>query len=58
MMAGEVTIELETGEVLLRAGDLVTDRGVVHAWRNDRPLPARYAVVTVPAHPLGAGRTV
>ncbi len=58
MMAGEVTLELEAGEVLLHAGDLVTDRGVVHAWRNDGPGPARYAVVTVPADPLGAGRTV
>ncbi|MEJ6012013.1 cupin domain-containing protein [Novosphingobium aquae] len=58
MMAGEVTLELEAGEVRLVAGDLVTDRGVVHAWRNDGPQPARYAVVTVPAHPVGAGRTV
>ncbi len=58
MMAGEVTLELEAGEVRLRAGDLVTDRGVIHAWRNDGPQPARYAVVTLPAHPVGAGRTV
>jgi quercetin dioxygenase-like cupin family protein len=58
MMAGEVTLELETGEVRLVAGDLVTDRGVVHAWRNHGPQPARYAVVTVPARPVGAGRTV
>ncbi|WP_310535303.1 cupin domain-containing protein [Novosphingobium sp.] len=58
MMAGEVTLELETGEVRLSAGDLVTDRGVIHAWRNDGAEPARYAVVTLPAHPVGAGRTV
>ncbi|MFM6933167.1 MAG: cupin domain-containing protein [Novosphingobium sp.] len=58
IMAGEVTLELESGNVRLCAGDLVTDRGVVHAWRNDGPEPARYAVITVPAHPVGAGRTV
>lgn len=58
IMAGAVVLELETGEVLLRAGDLVTDRGVVHAWRNDGPDVARYAVVTLPAHPVGRGRTV
>ena len=58
IMAGEVTLELESDEVRLRAGDLVTDRGVIHAWRNDGPVMARYAVVTLPAHPVGAGRTV
>lgn len=58
MMAGDVILELEAGEVHLRAGDLVTDRGVVHAWRNDGPEPARYAVVTLPALAVGKGRTV
>lgn len=58
IMAGEVTLELESGEVRLRAGDLVADRGVIHAWRNDGPETARYAVVTLPAHPVGTGRTV
>lgn len=58
VMEGEVVLELESGEVRLFAGDLVTDRGVVHAWRNDGPAPARYAVVTLPAHPVGKGRTV
>jgi quercetin dioxygenase-like cupin family protein len=58
IMSGEVVLELEAGEGLLKAGDLVTDRGVIHAWRNDGPQPCRYAVVTLPAHPVGKGRTV
>lgn len=58
IMAGEVVLELESGEVRLSAGDLVTDRGVIHAWRNDGPQVCRYAVVTIPALPVGRGRTV
>ena len=58
MIDGAVTLELETGEVSLAAGDLIVDRGVVHAWRNDGPGRCRYAVVTIPAYPVGKGRTV
>jgi len=49
---------LETGEVTLRAGDLIVDRGVIHGWRNDAGVPAVYASVTIPAKPVGQGRTV
>ena len=58
MMAGEVVLELESGETILRAGDVSVDRGVVHAWRNDGDQTARIAFIIVPAHPVGAGRTV
>ena len=58
VISGEVVLVLETGEVTLRAGDLIVDRGVVHGWRNDGEVPAVYASVTVPAAPVGAGRTV
>ncbi len=58
MMAGEVVLELETGETVLRAGDVSVDRGVVHAWRNDTDQTARIAFIIVPAKPVGAGRTV
>jgi mannose-6-phosphate isomerase-like protein (cupin superfamily) len=53
-----VVLVLETGEVTLRAGDCIVDRGVIHGWRNDGAVPAVYASVTIPAHPVGQGRTV
>ncbi|RZJ97312.1 MAG: cupin domain-containing protein [Novosphingobium sp.] len=58
MIAGEVVLALETGEVTLRAGDLIVDRGVIHGWRNDGTETAVFASVTVPALPVGKGRTV
>lgn len=58
IMRGSVVLELDAGEVILRAGDLLVDRGVVHAWRCDGPGPCVYSVVTIPSHPVGSGRTV
>jgi mannose-6-phosphate isomerase-like protein (cupin superfamily) len=58
VISGEVVLVLEADEVTLRAGDLIVDRGVIHGWRNDGHLPAVYASVTIPAHPVGKGRTV
>lgn len=58
MLQGEVTLVLEAEEVKLRAGDFLVDRGVNHGWRNDGPDKAVYAVITVPAKPVGRGRTV
>ena len=56
--ATRVVLALETGEVTLRPGDLIVDRGVIHGWRNDGAVPAVFASVTIPAKPVGAGRTV
>lgn len=58
VIRGEVVLVLETGEVTLRAGDCIVDRGVIHGWRNDGAEPAVYASVTIPAQPVGQGRTV
>ena len=58
VLSGEIVLQLEAGEVVLHPGDLVVDRGVVHAWRNDTDLPATMDSVTVPANPVGKGRTV
>jgi quercetin dioxygenase-like cupin family protein len=58
VLRGEVVLVLETGEVTARAGDFIVDRGVLHAWRNDGPETAALAVVNLPAHPVGKGRTV
>jgi quercetin dioxygenase-like cupin family protein len=58
MISGEVVLALESGDVTLRPGDLIVDRGVVHGWRNDGAEVAVFASVTLPAKPVGKGRTV
>lgn len=58
VLSGQIVLQLEAGEVVLNPGDLVVDRGVAHAWRNDTDQPATMVSVTVPAKPVGKGRTV
>jgi len=58
MLDGEVVLMLEAGEVTLRKGDFVVDRGISHSWRNDSGAPASAAIVSIPARPVGKGRTV
>jgi mannose-6-phosphate isomerase-like protein (cupin superfamily) len=58
MLNGEVVLSVETGEVVLRAGDMFVDRGVAHAWRNETSLPASFACINLPALPVGKGKTV
>lgn len=57
VLSGEVTFITETGETLLRTGDVLVDRGVMHAWRNDGDQPCRIVNVLCPAHPVGKGAT-
>ncbi|HET9628828.1 MAG TPA: cupin domain-containing protein [Novosphingobium sp.] len=56
IISGEITLITETGEKVLRPGDVCVDRGIIHAWRNDGAVEAVYTCVTIPAHPVGAGR--
>lgn len=58
VLEGEIVLMLESEETTLRAGDFLVDRGVLHAMRNDGDSVARMAVITLPAHPVGQGRTV
>jgi mannose-6-phosphate isomerase-like protein (cupin superfamily) len=58
IMSGEVVFITETGETLLRAGDILVDRGAVHSWRNDGDVPCRIINVLLPADPVGKGATV
>lgn len=58
ILEGRVTLVLERGEAALGPGDFVVDRGVLHGWRNDHAEPCIAAVVNVPAHPVGEGRTI
>jgi quercetin dioxygenase-like cupin family protein len=58
VVSGEVVFITETGETLLRAGDALVDRGIMHAWRNDSDRPCRIMNVLCPARPAGKGATV
>lgn len=58
VLSGQIVMQLEAEEVVLHPGDLIVDRGVIHAWRNDTDQPATMVSVTVPAMPVGKGRTV
>jgi mannose-6-phosphate isomerase-like protein (cupin superfamily) len=49
---GRITLVLEDGEQELRAGDVVVDRGVPHAWENRGVEPAVIVAVLVDAAPL------
>ncbi len=58
VLTGRITMQLEAGEVVLGPGEFIVDRGVNHAWRNDTAELASMACVTLPAHPVGQGRTI
>jgi len=57
IVAGEVTFITETGEALLRTGEVLIDRGAYHGWRNDGDVPCRMVLVLVKALPVGKGAT-
>jgi quercetin dioxygenase-like cupin family protein len=58
VVSGEIVFITETGETVLRTGDVLVDRGNMHAWRNDGDAPCRIMNVLSPAHPAGKGATV
>jgi mannose-6-phosphate isomerase-like protein (cupin superfamily) len=52
LLAGEVTMLLDKGEVDLKPFDVVVQRGTNHAWVNKGKEPAILAAVLVDAKPL------
>ena len=53
VLSGEVQLELDAGRiVLLKSGDVVIQRGTVHAWSNRGTSAARMAFVLLSAAPL------
>jgi quercetin dioxygenase-like cupin family protein len=47
VLDGEVVLVLDDSETVLRAGDVVVQRGTVHRWENRTPRSARMAFVLV-----------
>ncbi|MGB6506457.1 MAG: hypothetical protein WBE99_23795 [Xanthobacteraceae bacterium] len=51
-MSGEIYAMMDEGEVLLKAGDVLVQRGTNHAWSNRTAAPAVIAFVLIDAAPV------
>ena len=49
---GEIHAIMDEGERLMRAGDVLVQRGTNHAWSNRTEKPARVAFVLIDAKPV------
>lgn len=49
VLSGEIYALMDEGEVLLKAGDVMIQRGTNHAWSNRSDEPARLAFVLIDA---------
>ncbi len=49
VLSGEITLELDTGEVRLAAGDCLVQRGARHRWRNHGTEPCLISFTNVSA---------
>lgn len=53
---GEIWLELDDGaEVLMRTGDVVVQRGTIHAWVNKSEEPSSIVFVLLASEPLSLG---
>jgi mannose-6-phosphate isomerase-like protein (cupin superfamily) len=52
VMSGEIDMELDTGEVHLKAGDVLVQRGTIHNWINRGTEPCVIAFVLIAAAPV------
>jgi hypothetical protein len=52
VLSGEIYALMDEGEVLLRPGDVLVQRGTSHAWSNRTDAPAVLAFVLIDAHPV------
>jgi hypothetical protein len=47
VLQGEVTLILDIGETVIRAGDIVVQRGTNHGWANRSGAPCRIAFILI-----------
>ena len=52
VLSGEIYALMDEGEVLLKAGDVLIQRGTNHAWSNRTDEPAYLAFVLIDANPV------
>ncbi|MGH7037230.1 MAG: cupin domain-containing protein [Stellaceae bacterium] len=56
LLSGECGLELDDGKTIaLKAGDIVVQRGTMHAWVNNSKAPCVFAFVLIDAAPAEAG---
>jgi mannose-6-phosphate isomerase-like protein (cupin superfamily) len=47
VLEGEITLILDEGETVVRAGDIVIQRGTNHGWANRGSVPCRIAFILI-----------
>ena len=52
VLKGEIDMELDEGEVHLKAGDILVQRGTIHNWTNRGTDPCVIAFVLIAAAPV------
>jgi mannose-6-phosphate isomerase-like protein (cupin superfamily) len=52
VLSGEIYAMMDEGEVLLKAGEVLIQRGTNHAWSNRTDAPAVVAFVLIDAEPV------
>jgi mannose-6-phosphate isomerase-like protein (cupin superfamily) len=52
VLSGEIYALMDEGEVLLKAGDVLVQRGTNHAWSNRTGEPVQIAFVLLDANPV------
>lgn len=50
MLEGELTLIMDEGETVVRAGDIVIQRGTNHGWANRSGKPCRIAFILIDGH--------
>jgi len=56
LLSGECDLELDSGEIVhMTPGDIVVQRGTMHAWVNHGPAPAVFAFILIDADPAKVG---
>ena len=55
VISGEIDMELDHGEVRLRQGDVLVQRGTIHNWINRGTEPCVIVFILIAAEPVEAG---
>lgn len=56
LLSGECDLELDDGKTVhLKQGDIVVQRGTMHAWVNNGAVPCVFAFILIDAGPVEAG---
>jgi quercetin dioxygenase-like cupin family protein len=56
LLSGECDLELDDGKTVhLTEGDIVVQRGTMHAWVNNGSVPCVFAFILIDADPVTAG---